>query len=242
MPIGPFAQLCRLSIKQLRNYDALGLLRPSRVDSFTGYRYYRASQARDAMIISLMRSLEVPLSVIQQVLDGQLTELKRHRDDLEADLRRKQTAIGAIERVLQDGLPVVVPEPVEVPDYPVVLAHGRAGDASQIGEVTSACVRRLLPRYPLIGLFPVDFTEPVDIVVAAVDEAGGDVLAGGQFAQVTHVGPYDQIGLTAHGLLAWFAARGLTPTGPIREAYVSDPMSTPAAELITHLLLPLEER
>ncbi|WP_240780190.1 MerR family DNA-binding transcriptional regulator, partial [Nonomuraea zeae] len=70
LPIGQFAQLGRLSVKQLRHYDELGLLRPAYVDAETGYRYYRASQAREALSIGLLRSLDVPLPVVGQVLSG----------------------------------------------------------------------------------------------------------------------------------------------------------------------------
>ncbi|MGW2218150.1 MerR family DNA-binding transcriptional regulator, partial [Nonomuraea sp. NPDC001684] len=37
LPIGQFARLGRLSVKQLRHYDELGLLRPAYVDEVTGY-------------------------------------------------------------------------------------------------------------------------------------------------------------------------------------------------------------
>jgi hypothetical protein len=56
MPIGGFARLCRLSVKRLRHYDDLGLLRPAWVDPDSGYRYYRADQAREALSIGLLRS------------------------------------------------------------------------------------------------------------------------------------------------------------------------------------------
>ncbi|GAA0739774.1 MerR family transcriptional regulator [Dactylosporangium roseum] len=70
MPIGRFARLCRLSVKQLRHYGDVGLLRPAWVDLDSGYRYYRSGQAREALSIGLLRSLDVPLPVIGQVLAG----------------------------------------------------------------------------------------------------------------------------------------------------------------------------
>ena len=38
--IGMFSQICRVTPKTLRHYDEIGLLRPARIDRFTGYRYY----------------------------------------------------------------------------------------------------------------------------------------------------------------------------------------------------------
>ena len=42
--IGEFSRLSRVSVRMLRHYDQLGLLKPSHTDSFTSYRYYSADQ------------------------------------------------------------------------------------------------------------------------------------------------------------------------------------------------------
>ena len=46
--IGDFSKLSLVSIKTLRYYDEMGLLKPINVDRFTGYRYYSASRATTA--------------------------------------------------------------------------------------------------------------------------------------------------------------------------------------------------
>ena len=42
--IREFARLCLLSVRTLRYYDEVGLLKPAHVDPFTGYRFYAATQ------------------------------------------------------------------------------------------------------------------------------------------------------------------------------------------------------
>ena len=42
--IGEFARHGRVSVRMLRHYDAIGLLRPATVDAATGYRFYQAGQ------------------------------------------------------------------------------------------------------------------------------------------------------------------------------------------------------
>ena len=61
MPIGRFARLTGLTVKALRHYDELGLLRPAAVDPETGYRSYSSAQLGRAEAIRLLRRLEVPL-------------------------------------------------------------------------------------------------------------------------------------------------------------------------------------
>jgi DNA-binding transcriptional MerR regulator len=68
MPIGRFARLTGLSVKALRHYDELGLLRPAAVDPDTGYRHYAAGQVERAETIRLLRRLEVPLDDIATLL------------------------------------------------------------------------------------------------------------------------------------------------------------------------------
>ena len=61
MSIGRFARLSGLTVKALRHYDELGLLRPAAVDPDTGYRSYSSAQLARAEAIRLLRRLEVPL-------------------------------------------------------------------------------------------------------------------------------------------------------------------------------------
>lgn len=48
--IGEFARLGQVTPRMLRHYDELGLLRPDRVDSSSGYRIYSVQQSRNASV------------------------------------------------------------------------------------------------------------------------------------------------------------------------------------------------
>jgi DNA-binding transcriptional MerR regulator len=70
MQIGRFSRLTGLTVKALRHYDQLGLLRPAAVDPETGYRLYTAEQVERAELIRQLRNLEVPLDDIASLLDA----------------------------------------------------------------------------------------------------------------------------------------------------------------------------
>jgi DNA-binding transcriptional MerR regulator len=265
LPIGQFARLGRLSVKQLRHYDELGLLVPAFVDPDTGYRYYRASQARQALSIGLLRSLDVPLPLVAEVLSGEAGVLESVRDSLEAELARRRRTLASLERVMAEGLPRPPVRVVVEPARRVALVREVAGGPEDVGRATSSAVARLLAAVlgpggrdgppdggvRLVGLFPVDLGEVVEVAVALVVEGGSgwepgggvraEVLPGGSFASAVHVGPYDQIGLTAHAVLAWCAERRLRVLGPVREVYESDPGVTPPGELVTEVMISVEE-
>lgn len=260
LPIGQFARLGRLSVKQLRHYDELGLLRPAYVDGRTGYRFYRASQARTALSIGLLRSLDVPLAVVGEVLAGSAGALEGVRAELEEELARRRRTLGLLERVMAGGLPAAKVRVVEEPARRVALVREAASGPEDLGRATSAAVARLMGLRAgaggagpvrLVGVFPVDLGEVVEVVACVVlgeddgwaaevtEVAEVGVLPGGLFACATHVGPYDQMSLTAHAVLAWCAERRRAVRGPILEVYVSDPAVTPPQELVTELMVGL---
>lgn len=70
LSIGSFSNAAQLSLKALRLYDQLGILKPSRVDRDTGYRYYLAAQLDTARVVRMLRQLDMPLATIRRVLEA----------------------------------------------------------------------------------------------------------------------------------------------------------------------------
>jgi DNA-binding transcriptional MerR regulator len=68
--IGEFARLGAVSIRTLRHYDEIGLLRPAEVDPVTGYRSYSAKQLRQLNRIVALKDLGLSLGQVRQLLDG----------------------------------------------------------------------------------------------------------------------------------------------------------------------------
>lgn len=63
---------------------------------------------------------------------------------------------------------------------------------------------------------------------------------GGRAVRAVHVGPYRNLPATYEALDAYLNQHGLTAAGRPWEEYVSDPATTPEAELITHVYYPLQ--
>ena len=67
--IGDFAGLGRVSVRMLRHYDAIGLLRPARIDPFSGYRYYTAAQLHVLNRVVALKDLGFTLQQVQTMID-----------------------------------------------------------------------------------------------------------------------------------------------------------------------------
>jgi DNA-binding transcriptional MerR regulator len=128
MPIGRFSRLIGLTVKALRHYDELGLLRPASVDPDTGYRFYVAAQAPLAEAIRTLRRLEVPLDDIATLLvSDDPAEVRRLLVDHQSRTAVRSAELKEILQGLQpliDGKDTVMGTPAETLDRD---AHRRLG-------------------------------------------------------------------------------------------------------------------
>ena len=69
MNIGEVSALTHVSVRTLRHYDKLGLLRPSHVTE-AGYRQYDEATLQRLHLILLFRELEFPLADIRRIIDA----------------------------------------------------------------------------------------------------------------------------------------------------------------------------
>jgi DNA-binding transcriptional MerR regulator len=70
--IGDFAGLGRVSVRMLRHYDAIGLLRPAHVDPHSGYRYYTAAQLKLLNRVIALKDLGFTLQQVQTMIEDKV--------------------------------------------------------------------------------------------------------------------------------------------------------------------------
>jgi DNA-binding transcriptional MerR regulator/effector-binding domain-containing protein len=104
--IGEFARLGTVSVRTLRHYDEIGLLRPAKVDPVTGYRGYSAGQLGRLNRIIALKELGLSLAQTRQLLDGiTLDELRGmlmlRRAQLEHELEEHRNQLLGVEARLR---------------------------------------------------------------------------------------------------------------------------------------------
>ena len=68
MTIKEFANICRCNTQTLRYYDRIDLLKPARVDEWTGYRHYEAAQALNFIKIKNLQAADFSIEEIRTLL------------------------------------------------------------------------------------------------------------------------------------------------------------------------------
>lgn len=105
--IGEFSKLTQVSIRMLRYYDEMGLLKPAEIDRYTNYRLYSVGQIPVLNKITFLRDLGFQISEITAALehweDGFITDqLDRKRLEIERAIKAQQDRLDEIELAKRD--------------------------------------------------------------------------------------------------------------------------------------------
>ncbi len=105
--IGDFSQLAQISVRTLRLYDEMDLLKPARVDPFTDYRYYTIEQLPRLNRILVLKDLGFALDDIKHMLAGSLSAaelqamLEQRQREIDQQIRDEQQRLTRVARRLQ---------------------------------------------------------------------------------------------------------------------------------------------
>ena len=245
--IGDFSKLSQVSVKALRYYDELGLLKPVEVDRFTGYRYYSADQLPRLNRILALKDLGLSLEQIASLLDDDLPAaqirgmLRLKQSEMRERVQEEQARLARVEARLRQ-----IEEEGKMPTYEVVLkrvptqrvAAVRAviptfPDQGQLWNELFAYLgqHRIQPTGPCITLYHDTEYKDRDIeaeVCAPVDaHARGngrvkvyDLPAVETMACIIHHGAFNALNQAYSSLMDWVQANGYRIAGPDREVYL----------------------
>jgi DNA-binding transcriptional MerR regulator len=173
LPTGEFSRRTGLSLKALRIYDELGLLKPATVAPGTGRRGYAAAQIRPARLIGMLRGAGLSLTGIGPVLDdlaradpdGAATRLDRHLAALEQSHTSRRLLISQLKAIMREEDPAMFPiQTRHVPAQQVMSIQRRLrapGTDPFVREARAAFAAHLNGRAPA-GPFILIFHGVVD--------------------------------------------------------------------------------
>jgi len=91
LKIGEFAAFCNISVRTLRHYDSLGLLKPAEIDPDTGYRSYEPEQMQTLNAILTYKKMGFSLQEIKELVSPAATSaelIRRLTDKLKENKKR----------------------------------------------------------------------------------------------------------------------------------------------------------
>jgi DNA-binding transcriptional MerR regulator len=268
LSIGQFARITGLTVRALRHYDELGLVRPAFVDPETGYRHYENRQAGDALAVRRLREVELPLDQIAELVashdQGALAQtLAAHRERMELRAAEIERLLGDVNGYLADtravfsgSLPVA--DDRHVPEQTVVAVRFQA-DATDPLPVILAAFRRgrsflrereLEPAGPptLVAPFADERGEQVlqaTWPIAQPVEGAGDVVAAKlpacRVVAILHRGSHQELHGSYRALSRYIDENELSPAGPPRETYLTNPQETKPEDALTEVAWPVAD-
>lgn len=167
LSIGDFARHGRVSVRMLRHYDAIGLLRPAYVDGMTGYRSYEARQLSRLNRIVALKGLGFTLEQVRSILDDEVSveELRgmlrlrqaELHSQIETDTARLEQVEARLRIIEREG--AMPADDVQIKRVPAVRVAELTGTAAgfapgSIGPVITPLYKELRARLARAGLTP----------------------------------------------------------------------------------------
>ncbi len=112
LKIGEFSKSTGMTIKALRHYESLGLIRPYWIDKYTGYRYYEESQVLLVRRVAYLKTLGFSFREVQRLLSSNLSEeeqlriFENKRKDVKAQLEQDQWRLSMLDQHLLHAFPL----------------------------------------------------------------------------------------------------------------------------------------
>ena len=268
--IGDFSKLSQVSVKTLRYYDELDLLKPVEVDRFTGYRYYSADQLPRLNRILALKDLGLTLEEIGALLVDGLPAAQ-----IRGILRLKQ--VEARERVEQERARLSrvearlrqIEEEGKMPTYEVVV--------KRVPAMRVASLRGIIPTYPQQaqlwdelepslaqnGVRPIgpcltlyhdaefkehgvdaEVCEPIDANWRGNDRIKVyDLPMIATVASVVYHGAFNALSQAYNALMQWIQTNGYRICGSTREIYLKsgEPPSQDDPSYVAEIQIPVEK-
>jgi len=264
LKIGEFARLSQVSMKTLRHYDALGVLRPSQIDLETGYRLYDLAQLGDMMRIQALKDCGFALEEIAQLLqthdvkaiEALLKERVAAQEEVISNEQARLQRLMARLNLLTNAEYIPHHDVVLKQTEPLTLVGVRQciGSREEIGQMAEVVLQRLeqqslIPIGPSVHVYYDVEAESIDLFIGAAVMALPTTtpnlicerLAGGeQVACVLHRSEYAAIQNAYVALHMWLATSGYRISGPCREIYHRSPRDTRDSDAyLTEIQLPI---
>jgi DNA-binding transcriptional MerR regulator len=242
--IGLFSQIGKTTIKTLRYYDEIGLLKPEHIDLENGYRYYSTNQLFLLHKIISLRQIGFSIEEILSIINGQNIDkiLLQRKKDIESNLINTKEQLSRINHyILEMGkdemnyntvlkeLPecIVYYKRMVVPNYNSYFELIPAiGEEVKKNNPTLKCA---VPEYCFIiyhdGEYKekdidVEYCEAVTTFGKETDTIKFKKIPSTMAATVMHKGSYVNLGKAYAYLFKWIEENGYIIADKPRESYI----------------------
>ena len=253
LKIGEFSKLSRVSIRMLRHYDEIGLLKPADTDQFTGYRYYSPEQLPVIGRITALKDMGFQLADIVKILDIyeeketldsyfaiRQAELKEIADTAHYQMRLLETARNRLRKEQNMSYNVsikTIPERYAATVHMTIPRYEDEGLVWQILNEETAPLN-VIPAEPCLvaAEYLDDEYKEEDVELVAWKTVKGDypdtehvkfkTLPAVKVASCMVKGGYDQMPEVYGAVISWVNDNGYECAGPMFNIYHVSPHET----------------
>lgn len=265
LTIGQMSKVCGVSVKTLRHYDKIGLLRPQKTDAANGYRYYQDSQIGSMLLIGRLKRYGFSLTEIQNLLTipdsrellrqlhHQRFRLERQMEHISIMIREMGYHLEEFERTgdimsYQNNYEIQIKEAEE--QVLVTLRQKMSVEEFGVyyGRIYEKIAReRLNVNGVVMAIYHDQEFDPaysdIELGVGIRERDKADfILPGHLCASTIHRGAYSGLPDAYGAIVSWINANGYKMNGMPYEIYLKTQFDNlPPEEWVTEIFFPVKK-
>lgn len=243
LSIGEFSKICQVSIKTLHHYDKIALLKPEKVDPYTGYRYYSRGQMQEMLLIQRLKRYGFSLEEIRDILfcteeRARFSRLLQQKERLEQQQREAEMVLSELVSHLRnfertgDIMGYQKAYEIQVKDAPArrVIACRQMMSVEEFGKYYSTLYERVpkerVTPDGMVGAVYYDREfdpsgSDIELIVGIREPEKADRIMESTLCAVTvHKGGYSSLSDAYGALVSWIEENGYEWNGQPYEIYL----------------------
>jgi len=246
LKIGEFSKMAKVTIKTLRFYDKLNLLKPEIIDRKNSYRYYSLKQLKIIAKILSLKQMGFSLDEISTIIDNKISQkdfikmLNKKQKEIKKSISLETSKLTNIKNFIKTMKEVKVTKVIlkELPEVIVASMRIKIANYNDLFKVVPPMGDKMrkhgaickIPEYCFNIYHDNEYKESdidVEICESVVDFCKNEdgltykrVEKVENAACIYHKGGYESLGETYSELITWIKENNYIMNGHSRESYI----------------------
>ena len=243
--IGMFSKHGKVTVKTLRHYDEVGLLKSAYIDEETGYRYYTTDQLSQLHEIIALRQMGFSIPEIRSIIDNINIDkiLEQRKNELESEYQIITNKLFRLNYYISEkkegknmNYQVVIKE---IPECIVFSKRQIIRNYNELMELVPSVGKKITEANPTLKCAEPEYCfniyhdgeykeKDIDVEICqAVVEFGKETdgiifkkIPGVTVVSVMHKGPYSDFGAAYAFIFKWIEQNNHVVVDNVRESYI----------------------
>ncbi|HHX68400.1 MAG: GyrI-like domain-containing protein [Miniphocaeibacter sp.] len=266
LTIGQFSKISNTTVKTLHYYDEINLLKPAKVDEYSGYRYYNIDQLDDMILIQKFKKYGFSLDEVKNVISNSnnnkklINMIKEKRKKLKIKISESNYLLKVMEKdlnILEKGDNIMAYMDnieIKINDFPKtnILSTRNVMNIEDYNKYVKKLFKRIeiekltITGPPMTIYYDEEFipeSTDTELAIPILEEvAGTRIFQPKTCVMAIHRGAYTELSETYAAIVKWIEENNYILSSAPFEIYLTNVHEVAPEDNITEIYFPIKSK